>query len=125
MATLTLPTGVRFPSAARQQKPKAGPDFSTAGQTFIARNSKSFQRKPEILHPPLFGETKASKELKGGLCSLALLQRRLSNHSLPRVGKLRTTKAEVLDTKGINTSHNPGLSHPQHHNRDVPSIMRG
>ena len=29
------------------------------------------------------------------------------------VGKLRTTKAEALDTKGVNTSHNPGLSHPQ------------
>ena len=30
-----------------------------------------------------------------------------------RVGKLRTTKADALDTKGVNTGHNPGLSHPQ------------
>lgn len=68
-----------FTVQCSQQKRRAGPDSSTAGRALTGRDPKMLQRKPEILHPPLFGETKASKELKGRLCSLALLQRRPSH----------------------------------------------
>lgn len=101
---------------------------SAAGRAPTRRLPKRLQRKPEVLHPPLSGETKASKELKGRLCSLALLQRRPS-HVLQRslrtgpppltafqgIDKLRATEAGAFDTKGVNACHTRCLSRPQRH----------